>query len=176
MSALENELAPVRSQYRQKLALAKRAESSNGNVVVAVSTSATPPKLSNDILGLDASLDRDPTTTYAREQLRDAMAKYAALREKAQQAQMALETARVAFKYRYNVVTAPELPRKPVSPNVPLILLSAIVAAIGAGTLVAVMADVRRGRLVERFQIERLLDGPLLGEVDLRLLPRHRLK
>ena len=58
----------------------------------------------------------------------------------------------------------------------PLILFAAFVGAIFTGIFVAVVADLRKGRLVERFQIERLLDRPLLGEVDLRLLPRHRLK
>lgn len=177
VKALDKELAPLRAQYKRKQAALRQSEATGGRSTVAVSASATPPKLSHEILDLDASLERDdPTTTYAREQLRDAMAKYAALREQAQKTQMALETARVAFKYRYNVVTAPELPRKPKSPNVPLILISAILAAACAGTLAAVMADLRHGRLVERFQIERLLDRPLLGEVDLRLLPRHRLK
>ncbi len=176
-AALEKELAPLRAQYKQKLDALHQTEAARGAATtVASSTSATPPKLSSEIVSLDASLDRDPTTLYAREQLRDAMAKYADLREKSQEAQMSLETARAAFKYRYNVVTPPELPRKPVSPNVPLILFAALVGAIFTAVFVVVVADLRKGRLVERFQIERLLDRPLLGEIDLRLLPRHRLK
>lgn len=177
VATLKKELAPLRATYKQKLAAARNAGVKAG-ALTTFAVSATPPKLSSDIIGLDASMssERDPATVFARERLRDEMAKYASLREKAQQSQMALETARVAFKYRYNVVTAPELPRKPVSPKVPLVLFAAFVAAAIAGIFMAVVADLRRGRLVERFQIERLLDRPLLGEVDLRLLPRHRLK
>jgi capsular polysaccharide biosynthesis protein len=104
---------------------------------------------------------------YARGQLRDAMDKYAALRTQIQTAQIDLETAQAAFKYRYSVVTPAHLPRSPTKPNVPLVILAAFVAAVLCGLLFAVLADVRKGRLLERWQIERLLDRPILGEIAL---------
>ena len=177
--SLQKDLAPLTAEYARKVAEVRRAGAAGGGGgVVAATASATPPPLSSDIFGLDSRLreDRDPTTVYARARLHDAMDKYASLRARAQKAQMDLETARAAFKYRYNVVSPPEFPRKPVSPKVPLILFGAFVSAIFAGIFVAVLADLRRGRLVERFQIERMLDRPVIGEIDLRLLPRHRLK
>ena len=179
--SLQKELAPLKTEYGRKSAEARQAESAGGGgggAVVAATASATPPRLSSDIYGLDSRLreERDPTTVYALARLHDAMNKYASLRAQAQKAQMDLETARAAFKYRYSVISPPEFPRKPVSPKVPLILFAAFVSAIFAGIFVAVLADLRRGRLVERFQIERMLDRPLIGEIDLRLLPRHRLK
>jgi len=36
--------------------------------------------------------------------------------------------------------------------------------------LFAVLVDVRRGRLLERWQIEALLDRPVLGEVSLPMV------
>ena len=105
--------------------------------------------------------------------LRDAMDKYATLRTQLQAAQIDLETAQAAFKYRYSVLTPAQLPRKPVKPNVPMLLLVSFVAALFAAILVAVVADVHGGRLVERWQIERLLDRPILGEMVLPSVPRE---
>jgi hypothetical protein len=138
-------------------------------------TAATPPQLSSDVLRLDLDLreDRDPGMVYARGQLRDAMDKYAALRTQIQTAQIDLETAQAAFKYRYSVVTPAHLPRSPTKPNVPLVLLAALVAATLCAFLFAVLVDVRKGRLLERWQIERLLDRPILGEIALPRLEAH---
>ncbi len=179
VASLQRELAPLKAEYQRKAAQARQLAAAAGAASrPTISASITPPRLSNDIVGLDSALrlQRDPAAVYAHARLRDAMDKYAALRAQAQKAQMDLETARAAFKYRYNVVSPPEFPRKPVSPKVPLIIVAAFIAALFAGVFFAVVADLRKGRLVERFQIERMLDRPLLGEIDLRLLPRHRLK
>jgi uncharacterized protein involved in exopolysaccharide biosynthesis len=133
---------------------------------------ATPPQLPSDVLRLDLDLreDRDPGMVYARGQLRDAMDKYATLRTQIQTAQVDLETAQAAFKYRYTVVTPAHLPRSPTKPNVPIVLLAALIAAMLSSLLVAVLADVRAGRLLEPWQIERLLDRPILGEIALPML------
>jgi capsular polysaccharide biosynthesis protein len=108
---------------------------------------------------------------YARAELRDAMDKYAALRAQVQAAQIDLETAQAAFKYRYSVLTPARLPRRPARPNVPLVLLAALLAAAGAAVLAAVLADLRAGRLVERWQVEALLGRPILGELHLGQRP-----
>jgi uncharacterized protein involved in exopolysaccharide biosynthesis len=139
---------------------------------LAASRTATPPQLSTDVLRLDLDLreDRDPGMVSARGQLRDAMDKYAALRTRIQTAQIDLETAQAAFKYRYSVVSPAHLPKSPTKPNVPLVILAALIAAVFCALLFAVLVDVRRGRLLERWQIEQLLDRPVLGEVSLPML------
>jgi uncharacterized protein involved in exopolysaccharide biosynthesis len=135
----------------------------------ASGASATPPQLPGDVLrlALDLREDRDPGMVYARGQLRDAMDKYAALRAQIQTAQIDLETAQAAFKYRYTVVTPAHLPKTPTVPNVPLVTLAALVAAILSALLAAVLADLRKGRLLERWQIEKLLGRPILGDIAL---------
>jgi capsular polysaccharide biosynthesis protein len=95
------------------------------------------------------------------------MDKYAALRTEIETAQIDLETAQAAFKYRYSVVTPAHLPKRPTKPNVPLVVLAALVAALLCGPLLAVLVDVRTGRVLERWQIERLLERPILGEISL---------
>jgi uncharacterized protein involved in exopolysaccharide biosynthesis len=95
------------------------------------------------------------------------MDKYAALRTQIQAAQIDLETAQAAFKYRYTVVTPARLPKTPTVPNVPLVTLAALIAATLCGLLFAVLADVRAGRLLEQWQLERLLDRQVLGAITL---------
>jgi capsular polysaccharide biosynthesis protein len=89
-----------------------------------------------------------------------------------QAAQIDLETAQAAFKYRYNVLTPAQVPKKPVKPNVLLVMLVALVAAAMAAIVVAAVADVRAGRLLERWQIVEILGRPVLGEM---VLPGLRL-
>ncbi len=128
----------------------------------------------SDLLRLDADLreDRDPSMVYARGELRDAMDKYSGLRSKIQAAQIDYDTAQAAFKYRYSVVTPAHVPKRPTWPNVPLDIVAAMIAAVLAAVVLAVVVDLRSGRLVERWQLERLLDRPILGEVDIPRLPR----
>ena len=131
--------------------------------------SPTPPQVSADVLrvALDLREDRDPAMVYARGQLRDAMDKYAALRAQIQTAQIDLETSQAAFKYRYTVVTPARLPRHSTVPNIPVVTLISVLAAAFCAFVVAVWADLRRGRLLERWQIERLLRRPIIGEIAL---------
>jgi uncharacterized protein involved in exopolysaccharide biosynthesis len=104
---------------------------------------------------------------YARGQLRDAMDKYAALRAQIQTAQIDLETAQAAFKYRYTVVTPARFPRRPTVPNIPVVTLVAVVAGMLCGLLLAVLLDLRRGRVLESWQVERLVGRPIIGDITL---------
>jgi hypothetical protein len=179
VTSLRREVAASKVEYDRKSASANDAPAlattstpalaSPGAVAVAM-----PPQLPSDVvrLALDLREDRDPGMVYARGQLRDAMDKYAALRTQIQTAQIDLETAQAAFKYRYSVVTPAHPPKSPTAPNVPLVMLAALIAAMLCGLLVSVLADVRAGRLLERWQIERLLDRPILGEIALPMLER----
>src|SRR6185437_12677295 len=108
----------------------------------------------NEVLRLDEELreDRDPAVVYARGRLRDAMEKYSALCDKVHAAQIDLETAQAAFKYRYSVITPAKVPRHPSKPSVPLILVASLLAAILGAIVVVVIADIRSGLLVERWQ------------------------
>ena len=173
VKALRDEIASLRAEYE------RTGGGARGDAALAPAgkgVAAVPPELPSDILRLDQELreDKDPATIYARAELRDAMDKYAALRTQVQTAQIDLETAQAAFKYRYSVLTPAKVPKKPAKPNVLLVLLAAAVAAVFCGILVAVWADVRAGRLCERWQIERLLDQPILGDIELAQLPGPR--
>jgi hypothetical protein len=167
---LREEVGALRAEYDRLTA------DLHGGIPASTPVTAPTRELPAEVLRLDQELrdDKDPAIIHARGQLRDAMEKYAALCEKVQAAQIDLETAEAAFKYRYSVLTPAKVPRRAVKPTVPLVLLAALVAGVLGGVLIALIADVQAGRLVERWQIERLLGRPILGEVELPRLPPHR--
>ena len=174
VTALRQEAAALKSACAARAARARGEEAPSIVWTTAPAGSAggvggTPPQVPSDVLrlALDLREDRDPGMVYARGQLRDAMEKYAAMRAQIQTAQIDLETAKAAFKYRYTVVTPAHLPKSPTVPNVPLVTLAGLVAAMLCSLLIAVLADLRKGRVLERWQVERLLEQPILGEITL---------
>jgi uncharacterized protein involved in exopolysaccharide biosynthesis len=177
LASLRLEAASLRDQYDSKNS--RPSDLTPPAVVwtaapspLAGTGSGTPPQVPSDVLRLAIDLreDRDPGMVYARGQLRDAMDKYAALRTQIQSAQIDLETAQAAFKYRYTVVTPAHLPRSPAAPNVPVVVLVALLAGAFSSLLLALLADLRGGRLLERWQVEHLLERPILGEIT---VPDH---
>lgn len=107
----------------------------------------------------------DPTVEHARENLRMATAKYEELMMRIDAAKIELDTARAAFKYRYTVVRPASVPTRASRPNVPALLFATFVAALGTALLCGAALDLWRGRLVESWQVERLLRLEVLGEV-----------
>jgi len=107
----------------------------------------------------------DASGELARTRMRFAMAKYDSILERIDSARIELETARAAFKYRYSVIRPPTLPKRLAKPNLPV----AIVAGLVFSTLLAVattaLADLRSGRILETWQVERLLGLEVLGAV-----------
>jgi len=92
--------------------------------------------------------EEDDATSYARSLLKGSLETYQDLTARIENAQIELQTAEVAFRYRYNVVTPARLPRKPDAPNVPLMIVGALIAGLAAGAVRAVFADLRRQALL----------------------------
>ncbi len=99
------------------------------------------------------------------ERVRGARFEYQQIEERVNAAQLELDAVRAAFKYRYNVVWPPQVPVDPVSPNPVKIFGAGILAAFMLAFGAAAAPDLRAGRIVERWQVERTLDLPILGEV-----------
>jgi hypothetical protein len=174
VTSLKKEVSALRAEIDRKTSAqgeAPRAASSPAAVVADVP--AVPQQLPAELVSFERGPpeERDPAMVYARGQLRDAMERYGALRSQIQAAKIDLETAEAAFKYRYEVVTPAQVPKRPSKPNALLVILAAIVGGLFIALLAAVLADVRSGRLIERWQVERLLDRPILGDVELPALP-----
>lgn len=102
---------------------------------------------------------------YSRTRLRFAMEKYDVLLDRINSARIELDTARAAFKYRYSIVRPPQLPKRAEKPKVPLVLAAGVMAAIALSIVAAALADLRSGRVLESWQVERGLGLEVLGQV-----------
>jgi uncharacterized protein involved in exopolysaccharide biosynthesis len=93
------------------------------------------------------------------------MEKYDTLLDRLNSARIELDTARAAFKYRYTIVRPPQLPKRPVKPKVPFVLGAGVLAATVLAVIAAALADLRSGRILETWQVERALGLEVLGEL-----------
>lgn len=115
----------------------------------------------------NAELSDDPLVEFARNSLRVASAKYEELLMRIDSARIEQDTARAAFKYRYSVIRPASVPKKPLKPNVPVLVLVALVAALVLASVVGGLKDFSSGRLVEPWQVERALGLTVLSRVKL---------
>jgi uncharacterized protein involved in exopolysaccharide biosynthesis len=107
----------------------------------------------------------DRETEFAKAQLRFTAEAYDHILERIEGAHMELEAARAAFKYRYIVVKPAQRPREPVKPKPAKVLGGGAAAALVLAVLAAVVADLRSGKVYERWQLERALRLPVLAEI-----------
>lgn len=124
--------------------------------------SAEPPAWSPELM------EDSQAMTYGKARLAMEIEQLHMLLSQVADAQVALATARVAFPERYRVVEPAQAPKKPASPNVPLLWLAGILAGLLVAGFSAVVMDLRGGVIREGWQVERLLDVPLLAEVSIR--------
>ena len=104
--------------------------------------------------------------SYARSRLRIAVNAYEDLLDRLEGAHIELETARAAFKYKYRVLDPVEIPKKPIKPKVPLLLAGGLMLALMFALALPIIADVLCGRVLESWQVDRLLGLHVLAEVD----------
>lgn len=76
-----------------------------------------------------------------------------------------METAKAAFDQRYSVLAPPQVPTRPVKPYRMLFALGGLVGGIALALFAATVADLRGGLLLERWQVERQLNLPVLVEI-----------
>jgi hypothetical protein len=110
-------------------------------------------------------LEPDVEGEYSRTRLRFAMEKYDTLVDRINSAKIELDTARAAFKYRYSVIRPPQLPKRPEKPKIPLVIAGGLVMAVALAVLAAALSDLRSGRILESWQVERALGVDVLGQV-----------
>ncbi len=121
----------------------------------------TLPSMVTD-LGL-SSLHDDPTLEYERNELYMLIRQRSALLEQIDRARLELDTARAGFKYRYTVVTPPQIPKGPIKPSPLKLMLMALAGGLALAVFASVAADLRSGRILERCQVEQGLDVPVLA-------------
>ena len=117
-------------------------------------------------------MEEDPEVSAARAKLMSAVSKYDELKNRFDAARIELTTTEIAFKYRYVVVAEPELPRKPIKPNRPALILASLAAGILAGILAGAIRELTSGRVVEPWQVKQI-GLPLLADVSLSDRPEQ---
>lgn len=106
---------------------------------------------------------RDASSVENDERVREARARYQQMLERVTAAQVDFDTASSAFKHRYKILWPAQLPNKPVSPNAVKILGTGALGALLLALLAAAFPDIRKGRLLRRWQLERALGLPVLA-------------
>jgi uncharacterized protein involved in exopolysaccharide biosynthesis len=105
----------------------------------------------------------DVRIEYARGRLRFVRDQYSSVLQRLSTARLELETAQAAFKYRYSVITPPAHPKGPKKPYTLLRALAGIIGGAALALFVTTAVDLRSGRLLEEWQIQRQLDLPVLA-------------
>lgn len=113
-------------------------------------------------LGLDTD---DPRLGFERGQLEGLLRQHAELDNRIQGVQVEQETAEAAFRHRYRVVNPAQLPRGPIKPYPAIFVVGGLLGGIAFAFFAATAADLRRGRILERWQVEEQLDLPVLAEI-----------
>ena len=166
LTALRRETQSAENEYDTLAAALQPPGSSTPGV------SSLPPELqlrpalraSSELPPMDISLSdsadaqmSDPTTLRLRVEL----AELASVRGRANAARAELSSSQAGFKYQYTVITPPQMPRGPISPNVPAVIGGGLIASLLLALLAVVMADLLSDRMLESWQLEHYLGIPV---------------
>ncbi|HET6437711.1 MAG TPA: hypothetical protein VFG59_06605 [Anaeromyxobacter sp.] len=123
-----------------------------------------PPAPVFDLPDLGGS--EDHRLDFERAQLNGLLRQHAGLVERIGAAKMEIDTFEAAFKYRYSVVHPPQLPRGPLKPYALVVIVAGVLGGFAFAFFASTVADLIRGRVLERWQIERSLGLTVIGEVE----------
>ena len=112
-----------------------------------------------------SSRTASPETVEQNERVHDARFRYERMVERLNQAQLQLDAARAAFKYRYVVVWPAQLPKMPISPKPTIVLGGGAFLSMILAILCAVLAELRAGLLFEKWQVEEYVGVPVIAEL-----------
>jgi uncharacterized protein involved in exopolysaccharide biosynthesis len=108
----------------------------------------------------------DPRLEYERGNVRLLFSSYSSTQERIDQARVEMEASQAAFKYRYNVLSPPQMPKQARTPKPAQVLGAGLVGGLLLAVLACVVADVRSGRVQETWQVDRKLGLPVLARTD----------
>ncbi|MBN2715719.1 MAG: hypothetical protein JXX14_07670 [Deltaproteobacteria bacterium] len=88
------------------------------------------------------------------------------LRTQLANTRLELEATEAAFAYRYRLVKPPVFPKRPSKPQGLKLMMAGVLLSIFLGIALTVFVDIRSGLILESWQIDKIVNLPLLGEVD----------
>jgi hypothetical protein len=134
-----------------------------GGAAPSTESSATP---SGSSAPTPRPVVEDGPTRLARSRLEAAIQGYEETMAHIDAANVELEITRTAYKYRYTIQTPAELPTKTKKPVAQLLAAGALLGGVLLAFLVAALADVFGGLVLESWQVRRRLKLEVLGEID----------
>jgi uncharacterized protein involved in exopolysaccharide biosynthesis len=159
MAAASPQLEQLRAEVKDLEAELKRRNP--GRPMPVVTTTAAPALDMPDLRLLD-----DPRLDYERTQLAALVRQHSNLLERIDAARVEIDTAEAAFKYRYSVIAPPQRPKGPTKPFGLILLVAGFLGGIIIAFFATTVADLRGGRVLERWQIERSLGLTILARID----------
>jgi hypothetical protein len=107
----------------------------------------------------------DPRLALERRRLEDLLRQRSSLVDRLDGAMLEMDTAKAAFRYRYGVVAPPRIPKRAAKSYGLLAAVGSLLGGFSMALFASVAADLRGGRVLERWQLERGLGLPVLGEL-----------
>jgi uncharacterized protein involved in exopolysaccharide biosynthesis len=104
--------------------------------------------------------EEDDATVYARSLFKGSLATYQDLLERLRNVEIELQTAEVSFGYRYTITSPARLPKKADSPNVPVIVIGALVTGALAGAIRAIFKSLQAQSLLSPSALMAHLSAP----------------
>ncbi|WP_342377574.1 chain-length determining protein [Myxococcus stipitatus] len=139
----------------------------NGGDPGELEQGTTGPLLGAGAYGGPATSD-NPEVSVAADRVRMLVMRHQEKMRRLDQAKTELEISRASMKHRFSVLAPPTFPEKPSKPKVQLILAAGVVGGIAMGIFAAVALDIIRRRILEKWQVERILKLPVLAELERR--------
>ncbi|MFP2927428.1 PCP family exopolysaccharide biosynthesis protein EpsV [Pyxidicoccus sp. 3LG] len=157
------QLVALRSELNEHINEYMRNGGNPGELESGVSTAGLP----TGTLGGQATSD-NPEVSVAADRVRMLVMRHQEKMRRLDQARTELEISRASMKHRFSVLSPPTFPEKPSKPKVQLIVAAGVVGGIGLGIFAAVALDIIRRRILEKWQVERLLKLPVLAQLERR--------
>ncbi|MBN2530550.1 MAG: hypothetical protein JXR76_29455 [Deltaproteobacteria bacterium] len=88
------------------------------------------------------------------------------LKTQLENTRLELDATEAAFAYRYRLTKPPVFPRRPSKPKGLRLMLAGVFLSIFLGISLSVFVDIRSGIILESWQIEKITNIPLLGEIE----------
>jgi len=165
VALLRAEAKDLEAEIQQREGLSRQG---GGDGILGGGGGAKVPGTSADPLPPDITdlLQRDNLDPALTAQLSSTVLKYSALRNDLLTTRIELDTAQAAFNHRYQIIIPAELPNKPDKPKPAVIIGAGLALSILLSLLLPTLKELRRGVIVERWQVEHL-QLPILAELRL---------